>query len=175
MDEDIQVTPELSQDFTMLDEFCNENSGQELGYLEVVVKNPLDMDAVTIAFSMRHLVRLSKDLTETLLQSLTDDSVPTLGSILASKGIQLDKTHSDELRGIIFTFRDSADEETSAILVKAFQLIAMIRNKRRLNLNLAESYSPPEDGWTEEDLGDASALEAVRSIEDPRWINSEDM
>lgn len=175
MDEDIQVNPELSEDFTMLEEFCSENTGQELVYLDVVVKNPLEMDAVTIAFSMRHLVRLSNDLTETLMQSLSDDSMPTLASLLASKGIQLDKTHSEKLRNIIFTFRDSADEETSAALVKAFQLVAMIRNKRRLSLNLAESYSPPDDGWTEEDLGDASALDAVRSIEDPHWINSEDM
>jgi len=176
MDDEITVSPEISEDFQNFSEFCAENTGREANYLDVVGKNPLEMDAVTMAFSMRHLVRLSKDLLEMLLQSLQEDSMPpSLASILATKGIQLDKAHAATLREVIFAFRDNHDEESSSVLVRAFQLMAISRERRRIILNLGESYAPPDEGWTEEDFGgDDSMLETVRAVEDPRWVTEEE-
>jgi hypothetical protein len=176
MDDEINVSPEISDDFQLLTEFCAENSGREGDYLAIVGTNPLDMDAVTIAFSMRHLVRLSKNLLELLMESVKDDSMPpSLADILATKGIQLDKTHAATLRGVIFAFRDHDDEESHFVLVRALQLMAITRERRRVILNLGESYSPPDEGWTEEDFGgDDSMLETVRAIEDPHWVTEEE-
>jgi hypothetical protein len=176
LDDEIPVSPEISEEFTSFEEFCSENTGRELQYLEVVGKSPLEMDAVTLAFSMRHLVRLSRGLMDMLLGSLNDDSVPLLENILAAKGLQLDKTHAPILRDVIFAFRDSSEkEETSSILVRAFQLMTISRERRRVVLNLGESYAPPDEGWTQEDFGgDDSMLETVRSIEDPRWTTAEE-
>ena len=176
MDDEINVSPEISDEFQNFAEFCAENTGREASYLEMVGKNPLEMDSVTIAFSMRHLVRLSKNLLDVLLQSVQDDcEPPSLNTILATKGIQLDKTRSEVLRGVIFSFRDSQDEECHSVLVRAFQLMAISRERRRMVLNLGESYAPPEEGWIEEDFGgDDSMLETVRAIEDPRWVREEE-
>jgi hypothetical protein len=176
LDEEINVSPEISEDFQNFTEFCSENTGTEASYLELVGKNPLEMDSLTIAFSMRHLVRLSKDLLELLLKSIQDDSMPpALESILATKGIQLDKGRAETLRDVIFAFRDSTDEESRSVLVRAFQLMAISRERRRVVLNLGESYSPPDEGWTEEDFGgDDSMLETVRAIEDPHWVTEEE-
>jgi hypothetical protein len=176
LDEEIIVSPELSQDYQSFEEFCAENAGREMAYLELVAKNPLDMDAVTLAFSMRHLVRLSKELMDMLLESIQNESVPDLQEILAVKGIQLDKAHSAALRDVIFAFRDCQDSEFCDTLVRAFQLMAISRDRKRMVLNLGESYAPPEEGWTQEDFGgDDSMLETVRAIEDPHWINAEEM
>ncbi len=173
--DEILVSPELSEEFRTFEEFCSENAGRELAYLEVVTQSPRDMDPVTLAFSMRHLIRMSRPLMDLLLESLNNDSSPSLQTILDSKGIQLDKTHAPELRNIIFAFRDTADEETNLNLVKAFQLMIISRERRKVVLNLGESYAPPDEGWTPEDFGgDDSMLEAVRQIEDPRWTDSEE-
>jgi hypothetical protein len=175
IDEEIVISPDISLDFQSFEEFCAENSGRELAYLDLVAKNPLDMDAVTLAFSMRHLVRLSKDLMEKLLDSFKKDSSLELGEILAVKGIQLDKTYSGRLRDIIFAFRDCQDSEFSSSLVRAFQLMTISRERKKVVLNLGESYAPPEEGWTQEDFGgDDSMFETVRAIEDPHWINAEE-
>jgi len=174
-DDEITVSPELSEEFRNFDEFCSENTGRELTYLEVVIKNPLDMDTVTLAFCMRHLVRLSRPLTDFLLGSLDGESAPSLQSILDAKGIQLDKTHAPNLRQVIFAYRDAPEEETTQNLVKALQLITMARERRKVVLNLGESYAPPDEGWTPEDFGgDDSMLETVRQIEDPRWVESQE-
>lgn len=175
-DEEIVVSPELSQEFKNFDEFCAENTGRELAYLEVVGKNPLEMDPVTLAFSMRHLMRMSREVLDLLLKSVNDDSTPQLESVLAVKGIQLDKSQAARLREIIFAFRDASDAETGENLVKALQLMTISRERRRVVLSLDEAYAPPEEGWTPEDFGgDDSMLEAVRSIEDPHWINTDEV
>jgi hypothetical protein len=175
-DEEIVISPDISQDFQSFEEFCAENSGRELAYLELVAKNPLDMDSVTLAFSMRHLVRLSRGLMDMLLESFKNESSPELTDILAVKGIQLDKTHSARLRDVIFAFRDCQDSEFSASLVRAFQLMTISRERKKVVLNLGESYAPPEEGWTQEDFGgDDSMFETVRAIEDPHWINAEEI
>jgi hypothetical protein len=177
LDQEINVSPEVSEDFQNFTEFCSENSGREASYLELVSNNPLDMDAVTLAFSMRHLVRLSRELLEVLLNSVQDDSLPpSLDSVLATKGIQLDKVHASILRNVIFSIRDGNDEENHSSLVRALQLMAISREKGRIVLNLGESYAPPNEGWTEEDFGgDDSMLETVRAIEDPHWVKDEEM
>ncbi|MEI8182852.1 MAG: hypothetical protein WCG29_09125 [Desulfomonile sp.] len=174
-EEGIQVSPELSQDFRSFEEFCSENTGSELIYFDVVAKNPLEMDPVTLAFSMRNLVRLSRGLMDYLLDSLNGDSPPTVREILAVRGIELDKSQAPRLRQIMFTFRDNPDEIMGGNLVKALQLMTIAREWRRVSLNLGESYSPPVEGWTSEDFGDDdSMLEAVRSVEDPRWNQEEE-
>jgi hypothetical protein len=175
MDEEIVVGPELSQEFSNFQEFCAENTGQELLYFEVVQRTPLQMDPLTLAFSMRHLVRLSRPLMDLLLQSLDGESEPALAAILATKGIQLDKTHAAALRDIVFSFRDAEEGEPQSSLVKAFQLMTISRNLPTVVLSLDESYQPPEEGWTAEDFGDDDSLyETVRSIEDPYWIKTEE-
>lgn len=174
-DEEIQVSPELSQEYRSFEEFCSENGGSELIYFDVVAKNPLEMDPVTLAFSMRNLIRLSKTLIDHLLDSVNDDSQPTVRDILASRGIELDKSQASRLRQIMFAFRDNPDEVVGGNLVKAFQLMTIAREWNRVVLNLGESYNPPAEGWTSEDFGDDdSALETVRSVEDPRWTQAEE-
>jgi predicted nucleic acid-binding protein len=173
--DEIPVGPEMSREFQSFDEFCAENTGTELTYLDLVAKSPLDMDPVTLAFSMRHHVRLSKELLDRLLQSLQDEFPPPLDEILATKGIQLDKKRAEELRSVVFAFRDAPDEDHQANFVKALQLVAMTREKKKLVFSFDESYSPPEEGWTREDFGgDENALAAVRSLEDPQWGGTED-
>jgi hypothetical protein len=175
-DEEILVSPDISEQFRTFEEFCSENTGRELAYLDVVARNPLEMDPVTLAFSMRHLMRLSRELMDILLQSLRNESAPSLKVILASKGIQLDKSQAACLRNVIFSYRDSCDEETSTKLVTALQLMTMSRERRKVVLNLGESYAPPDEGWTSEDFGnDDSMLETVRSIEDPHWTKTDEV
>jgi hypothetical protein len=175
-EDEILVSPELSQEFRLFEEFCEENTGQELTYLEVVQRNPLEMDAVTLAFCLRHLIRLSRGLMDVLLKTVDGDLTPDLPSILATKGIQLDKNRAAGLREVIFAFRDSADEETKLNLIKALQILTISRERRRVILNLGESYRAPEEGWTDEDFGgDDSLLEAVRAVEDPRWKETEEV
>jgi hypothetical protein len=176
-DAEILVSPDLSQDYSTFEEFCSENSGRELTYLDVVHRSPLEMDPVTIAFAMRHLVRLSRELMDLLLQSLDGDAVPPdLTAILAHKGIQLDKTRAASLRDIIFAFRDAGDEDIRQNLVRAFQVLTINRERPKVSLNLGESYAPPDEGWTEEDFGgDDAMLETVRAIEDPRWQETEEV
>lgn len=174
-DEEILVNPEISEQYRSFEEFCSENTGRELAYLDVVASNPLEMDPVTLAFSMRHLMRLSRELMDLLLQSLKNESAPPLQAILASKGIQLDKSRASCLRDVIFSFRDSPDEDSATKLVTALQLMTMSRERGRVVLNLGESYSPPDEGWTAEDFGnDDSMLETVRSIEDPYWTKTDE-
>jgi len=173
--QEVVVGPELSLEFRNFQEFCAENSGQELLYFGVVRNNPAEMDAVTLAFSMRHLLRLSRPLMEMLLQSLNGDTLPDMQAVLATKGIQLDKSHSAELREIVFAFRDIEDPERQDSFVRALQLMTMSRNSQNLLLNLEEAYMPPEEGWTAEDFGDDESLfETVRAIEDPYWIKTEE-
>jgi hypothetical protein len=174
-DDEIQANPEVSQDFKYFEEFCSENTGQELAYLEMVGANPLEMDPVTLAFSMRHLLRLSTPLMKILLTSLSDDLPPNLETVLSLKGIDLDKTQASRLRDIIFSFRDCGDQETSCKLVRALQLMTISRMRRKVVLNLGEPYAPPEEGWTLEDFGgDEWMLDTVRSVEDPRSTKSEE-
>lgn len=174
-DQEILVGPEMSEEFKTFEEFCSENTGRELVYLEVVEKSPLDMDAVTLAFSMRHLLRLSRGVMDLLLESLNGETEPTLQEVLASKGVQLDKTHAERLRKVVFAFRDAADAETGCTMVKALQLMTMSRERKRVMLNLGESYTPPDEGWSPEDFGgDDSMLQTVRSIEDPRWNDEQE-
>ncbi len=174
-DEEISVSPELSQDFKSFEELCAENDGSELPYLQLAAQKPLEMDAATLAFSMRHVVRLSRELLDLLLGSINEDSELELDAIVASKGIQLDKSHATELRQIIFAFRDTEDPELRRNLTKVFQLITMSRERNRIALSLEESYSPTPEGWTEEDFGgDETLLETVRAIEDPHWIRTEE-
>jgi hypothetical protein len=174
-DSEILVSPELSQEFRNFMEFCSENSGQELIYFDVVQQNAIEMDAVTLAFSIRHLVRLSRPLIDMLLASVNGDNDPDIAAVLGIKGIQLDKTHAENLRGIIFAFRDVDEPEKQLTLVRALQLMAMGREPGRLVFSHEESYAPPQDGWTSEDFGgDESLLETVRSIEDPHWIATEE-
>ncbi|MBI4964256.1 MAG: hypothetical protein HY913_13340 [Desulfomonile tiedjei] len=175
-DDEILVSPELSQDFSLFEEFCEENAGQELAYLEVVQRNPLEMDAITLAFCLRHLIRLSRGLMDVLSKTLDGDSTPDLSTILALKGIELDKTRAAGLREVIFAFRDSADEDIRLNFTKALQILTISRERRRVALNLGESYRPPEEGWTEEDFGgDDSLLETVRAVEDPQWKETEEV
>ncbi|HTY25280.1 MAG TPA: hypothetical protein VMC85_19265 [Desulfomonilaceae bacterium] len=175
VDEEIIVGPELSHDFQSFEELCTENSGQELTYLEMVGNNPLEMDAVTLAFSLTHFIRLSRELMDTLLMSMNAESEPELKTVLALQGIQLDKKYAPTLREVIFAFRDSEEPETAKNLVKALQLMTIRRERAKVTLNLGESYSAPEDSWTSEDFGgDESLLETVRAIEDPRWIGTEE-
>jgi hypothetical protein len=173
--QEIVVGPELSLEFRNFQEFCGDNSGQELLYLEVVRNNPREMDPVTLAFSLRHLLRLSGPLMNVLLESLNADSSPDMKAVLATKGIQLDKARATELRDIVFAFRDEADPERQHSFVRALQLMTMSRNSQNLVLSLEEEYMPPEEGWTSEDFGDDESLfETVRAIEDPYWIKTEE-
>jgi hypothetical protein len=174
---EILVHPDLSQDYKTFEEFCTENAGQELTYLEVVKQSPLEMDPVTLAFSMRHLVRLSRELLDLMLFSLDGEAnPPELQTILALKGVQLDKTRAASLRDIVLAFRDAEEDEVRMNLVRAFQVLTISRERQRVTLNLGESYTPPDEGWTEEDFGgDDSMLETVRAIEDPRWQETEEV
>jgi hypothetical protein len=174
-DQEILVSPELSEEYQTYEEFCSENTGHELVYLDVVGKNPLEMDAVTLAFSLRHLLRLSRNVMDMLLESLNGDSAPGFKDILDTKGIQLDKTHAARLREVLFAFRDAPDEEAGASMVRALQLMTISRESKKVQLTLGESYAPPDEGWTSEDFGgDDSMLETVKSIEDPRWNETEE-
>ncbi|MEW6347460.1 MAG: hypothetical protein AB1646_00230 [Thermodesulfobacteriota bacterium] len=173
--DEFPVSPELSIEFQTFEEFCAENPGQETTYLDMVANNPLEMDSVTLAFSMRHMLKFSKELAERLLQSLGDEFPPNLRTILDSKGIQLDKKRAAMLRDIVFAFRDAGDDEVAPRFVRALQMLTMTRERRRIILNLGESYSPPDEGWNAEDFGgDESLLAEVRSIENPYWIESEE-
>ena len=173
--EEVLVGPELSLEFKNFQEFCVENSGQELLYFDVVRNNPREMDPVTLAFSMRHLLRLSRPLMQMLLESLNGESFPDMQAVLATKGIQLDKSRATELRDIVFAFRDVDDPERQHSFVRALQLMTMSRNTQSLLLNVEEAYMPPEEGWTAEDFGDDESLyETVRAIEDPYWIKTEE-
>ncbi len=175
-EQEFRVGPELSIEFRAYEEFCAENSGRELAYLEMVGANPLEMDPITLAFSMRHLVRMSKEVMETLLKSSADDRPPSLRTLLATKGIQLDKSQASRLRDVIFSFRDCSDEQRSSLIVRAFQLMTMVRQRNRVVLSLGESYTvPDEGGWTAEDFGgDESLLETVRSVERAGSTNPEE-
>ncbi|MBM4329577.1 MAG: hypothetical protein FJ118_20750 [Deltaproteobacteria bacterium] len=174
-DEEIIVTADLSEEFRGFEEFCVENAGRESVYLRMVAEKPLEMDSITLAFSMRHLVRLSKDLMEMLLKSVTNEDSPDLATMLGTKGIQLDKSNAEALRKIIFAFKDAPDQESSGALARAFQLMTMSRHRRRIKLTLTESYAPSEEGWLAEDFGgDDSLLETVRSIESPHWTQTEE-
>jgi hypothetical protein len=165
-DAEIIAGPEISEEFMQLEEFCTENVGQELAYLQLVSSNPLEMDPVTLAFCMRHLVRLSGELMDLILKSLDSDPPPDLSTVLKAKGIQLDKARAGNLRDIFFAFRDATDPEQSSKIVRALQLMTMGRERHRVVLSLGESYTPPEEGWTLEDFGgDELAMEAVRSVE----------
>ena len=173
--QEVLVSPELSLEFRNFQEFCMENSGQELLYFDVVRNNPREMDPVTLAFSLRHLLRLSRPLMDMLLQSVNGDMEPDMAAVLATKGIQLDKSRAGELREIVFAFRDIEDPEPQSSFVRALQLMTMSRNSQDLLLSLEEAYMPPEEGWTAEDFGDDESLfETVRAIEDPYWIKTEE-
>jgi len=175
LDEEIVVGPELSHDFQNFEELCAENSGQELTYLEMVSRNPLEIDSVTLAFSLTHFIRLSQGLMDTLLASMSDDSEPELKTVLAAQGIQLDKKHAQNLRQVILAFRDSEEPERARNLVRALRLMTILRERKRVTLSLEESYTAPGDSWTSEDFGgDDTLLETVRAIEDPRWISTEE-
>ncbi|MFH0823172.1 MAG: hypothetical protein V2B18_10515 [Pseudomonadota bacterium] len=174
-DQEYLVSPELSMEFQSFEEFCSDNTGQELTYLEMVSTDPLEMDPVTLAFSVRRLVRLSRDLLDLLLESLAEEFPPEPERIWEVKGIQLDKSRSDTLRPILFSFRDCADPEVAGRLSKALQLLAISRERKKVTLQLGEAYNNPEEGWTLEDFGgDESLLETVRSVEDPYWVESEE-
>jgi hypothetical protein len=174
-DEEIVVGPELSHDFQTFEELCAENTGQEVTYLEMVSRNPLEIDPVTLAFSLTHFIRLSRELLDTLLASMSDESEPELKTVLATQGIQLDKKHAHSLRSVIFAFRDSEEPERAGNLVRALQLMTILRERKRVTLDLEESYAAPDDTWTSEDFGgDETLLETVRAIEDPRWISTEE-
>jgi hypothetical protein len=167
LDDEIVAGPEVSEEFAHFEEFCAENVGRELAYLQMVKSSPLDMDAVTLAFCLRHLVRLSDRLMDVVLRSLDSDPPPDFRTILALQGIQLSKSHAQDLRTIIFAFRDAPDEERRFPLVRALQLMTIGRHRSRVVLSLDESYSPPDEGLTLEDVGgDELALETVRTIED---------
>lgn len=174
-DDELLIGPEMSQEFRNFEEFCSDNSSHELTYFALVSQNPLAMDSITLAFSMRRLVRLSKELLEMLLTSAVEERDPTIKDVLDLKGIQLDKSRAAELRNIIFAFRDTDDDEAAHVIVRAFQLIAMARERTRIGFNLAESYQPPQEGWTTEDFdGDDLAYETIRAVEDPHWNSTED-
>lgn len=176
IDDEIVINPELSAEFRSFEEFCDENSGSEKMYLELIAQNPTVMDSVTIAFCMRRLVKLSKEFAEKVLVSVKDDEIPDLKELLATKGIQLDKNHSGKLREIVFAFRDAEDEQTRAELSKALTLITLTREKKRVVFNVGESYKPPDEGWLAEDFdGDETAYEMVRAVENPQWSGEEEI
>ncbi len=176
IDDEIVINPELSADFRSFEEFCDENSGSEKMYLELIAKNPTVMDSVTIAFCIRRLVKLSKEFADRVLFSVKEDEIPDLTQLLGTKGIQLDKNHSGKLREIIFAFRDSDDEQIRAELSKAFTLITLAREKKRVVFNVGESYKPPDEGWLAEDFdGDDTAYEMVRAVENPQWSGEEEI
>lgn len=176
MGNEIVVNPELSSDFRSFEEFCDENSGSESLYLELIAKNPTVMDSVTLAFCMRRLVRLSRGFMDKVLDSIKDDSIADLKELLDTKGIQLDKNHSEKLREIVFAFRDSDDDQKRMELAKALTLITLTREKKRVIFNVGESYKPPDEGWLEEDFsGDDTAYEMVRAIENPHWTGEEEV
>jgi len=59
-------------------------------------------------------------------------------------------------------------------MVKALQLMTIGRERRRVMLSFGETYAPPNEGWLPEDFGgDDTTYETIRSIEDPRWMESE--
>jgi len=174
--DEIQVNQELSEEFRAFEEFCGENTGSELVYFGVVKKDPLAMDPVTLAFTMQNLVRLSRELMDQIIPTLNDEAQITLGEILSSKGIQLDKKLAQDLRLVLFAFRDEEDESIAVNMVRAFQLMTIGRERKRVVFNFGESYAPPDEGWTAEDFaGDDTMFEAVRSVEDPRWNHDEEM
>ena len=167
LDDEIVAGPEVSEEFARFEEFCAENTGREFAYLQMVKSSPLEMDAVTLAFCMRHLVRMSDGLTDMLLSTLDNDPPPELHTVLDAHGIQLDKSQAEDLRRIIFSFRDSPDGECQLPFVRALQLITIGRHRARVVLNLGESYNPPDEGWTLEDVGgDELTLETVRTVEE---------
>ncbi len=175
MEEEILVNPEISAIYETFEELMAENSGHELDYLELVSLDPLSMDTATLAFSLSRFVRMSGPLMEKLLLTLGEDDSPGLKEIFESKGLELDKNQAQKLRNIIFSFRDSEDGEAGSNLVKALQLMTISRQRRRVTLNLGESYKAPDEGWIEEDFGgDENAREMVRSIEDPHWDEREE-
>ena len=175
MEEEILVNPEISIEYTTFEELVAENSGHELDYLELVSRDPLSMDTATLAFSLNRFIRMSGPLMEKLLLTLDEDDPPGLKEIFESKGLELDKNQAQRLRNIIFSFRDSDEGEASFNLVKALQVMTIARQRRRVILNLGESYKTPNEGWIEEDFdGDEGASEMVRSIEDPHWHEREE-
>jgi hypothetical protein len=175
LEETITIPPEISLEYAGFEEFCSENIGRELTYLGLVEKSPLDMDTITIAFSIRHLVRLSKPLRDKLLESAINEQCPEIKTLLALKGIELDKKHAQTLRNIIFAFRDSGDPDLESRLVRGLQLLAISRERDRVVLNCGETYRPPDEGWTEEDFdGDEYGLATVRSVEENDWRRSEE-
>lgn len=175
MEEEILANPDISAEFRTFEELVFENSGHEVDYLNLVSKDPSIMDVATLSFAMSSLMRLSGPLMEKLLESLSQDDLPDLKEILEIKGIDLDKKHASKLKNIIFTFRDSNDEETRGKLVKALQIMTIVRQRRRIALNLGESYRAPDEGWLDEDFGgDEGILETVKAVEDPRWNQQED-
>lgn len=174
-EDNIGLPPDISLEYVSFEEFCSENIGRELLYLGLVEENPLDMDTITIAFSIRHLVRLSKPLRDKLLECAVTEEQPGVKALLALKGIELDKNQAQALRTIIFAYRDSGDEEIENRLVRALQLLAVSRERERVILNAGETYRPPDEGWSEEDFdGDEYGLATVRSIEDSDWRRSEE-
>jgi hypothetical protein len=175
-DDGMLVEPGLSDDYRSFEELCAENAGQEFLYFDMVKTRPLEMDSVTLAFCLRHLVRLSQEVLEVLLASLDGESDVTLGTVLDLKGIQLDKSRAAELRNIVFSFRDCQESEIQGQFVRALQLLTINRLRRRVRLNLGETYTTPEEGWTLEDFGgDDSLLDTVRAIEDPAWTKNEEL
>lgn len=176
IDDEIVINPELSAEFRSFEEFCDENSGSEKMYLELIANNPTVMDSVTIAFCMRRLLKLSREFMDKVFSAVKDDNLPDLKELLATKGIRLDKNYSEKLRDIVFAFRDSHDEQIRAELAKAFTLITLTREKNRIVFNLGESYRPPEEGWLTEDFdGDETAYEMVRAVENPHWSSEEEI
>ncbi len=175
LDEEIVIGPELSHDFQNFEELYAENSGQELQYLDIVSRTPLEIDPVTLAFSLTRFLRLSQGLMDKLLASMSEDSEPELKAVLALRGIKLDLKNADKLRNVIFAFRDSQEPERARILVRALQIMTILRERKRVTLNLEESYAAPDDSWTAEDFGgDDTLLDTVRAIEDPYWIPTEE-
>ena len=175
MEEEILAIPDISAEFRTFEELLLENSGHELEYLDLVSKDPSVMDSATLSFAINSLVRLSGPLMEKLVESLNQDDLPDLKEIIETKGIDLDKKHASKLKKIIFAFRDSSDEETRGNFVKALQILTIVRQRRRVTLNLGESYRAPDEGWLDEDFGgDEGILETVKAVEDPRWNQQED-
>ena len=82
MEEEILVIPEISVEYRTFEELITENSGHELEYLELVSKDPLSIDAATLAFSLSRFLRMSGPLMETLLLTLGEDDPPELMEIL---------------------------------------------------------------------------------------------
>lgn len=175
VDDLLPVEPGLSEEFVSFEEFCTENAGRELSYFEMVTRNPLEMDPVTLAFTMKHMLRFSRDLLDMLVKSLDGGSPPDLTSLLETKGIQLDKIHASNLRDVIYAFRGCPDPLTAGKLVRALQLMTITRERHKVSLTLSESYNPPDEGWTAEDYGgDESVIAAVSSIEETRWTETEE-